>query len=132
MIGEQERQQSQMLAESRVLNAGLEASLHQQLEDAPGLESEGVAQEQVTILCLLLEELDEKPRCVVPFPLKDGLPLGESAPALRQPRLVDPRLGISERVLRVQGKGARHIGECRTGLATPGTGSRARTLLFVE
>lgn len=105
-VGEAERQHAQVLSEGGVLESGFEAPLHQQLEEAPGLEARGIPQEEVAILHGLLQKLHEKSRRVIPLPFEDGFPFGESSPALRQPRLVDPGFGISDRALRVEGKGA--------------------------
>src|SRR4051794_9166119 len=43
-IGDAERQQAQLLTERGILEGGFEAPFHQQLEEAPGLESGGIPQ----------------------------------------------------------------------------------------
>src|SRR5436305_10931078 len=131
-VGEAERQHAQVLSEGGVLESGFEAPLHQELENAPGLETRGVAKEEIATLGGLLEDLDEKSRRVVPLPFEDGLPLGESTPALRQLRLVDPGLGVSDRVLRVEGKGAGKIVELRAAIAAPGKVPQDQPALVVE
>jgi hypothetical protein len=114
-----------MLAEGRVLDAGFEAPLHQQLEDAPGLEARGIAQKEVPRVGGLLQKLHKEAGGVVPFLLEGGFPLAESAPALR----VVGGLGVPGHPLN---EGPRQVMEPRTAVEAQAQVPQERPVPVVE